>query len=276
MDTIFKIPDNTESVSVTVSASGKEYVLPAIRFPGNTEVYRIPHKVLWHLFKLLTAEKKGLFMQTNIVGTPTPAYAVASCRITDGDKAGDSFYGETKISFSSSKADKEAPLAAAINRAQDKAILDYLGLESQYFTKDGEPSLYAFDTEFVSESGGEDSSEGAANSSDTETSVSDEDVASPDDKFTVEAAPKVYITDEEKAELDALSSKTLTLSYKSGPVDTTISTMSEKVLSYLSSDKFPNEEYRGIIRRYLELREKNAKNSFALMEEAAAKANGGT
>lgn len=275
MDTIFKIPDNTESVSITISASGKEYVLPAIRFPGNTEVYRIPHKVLWHLFKLLMAEKKGLFMQTNTVGTPTPAYAVASCRITDGDKAGDSFYGETKISFSSSKADKEAPLAAAINRAQDKAILDYLGLESQYFNKNGEPSLYAFDTEFVSDSEGDDSSGDAETTSDA-ASIADDEVVNPDDKFIVEAAQKVYITDEEKAELDALSSKTLTLSYKSGPVDTPISTMSEKVLSYLSSDEFPNEEYRGIIRRYLELREKNAKNSFALMEEAAAKANGGT
>lgn len=150
-DNIFKVPNGMDEITIPVSIFGNNYELPAVKQPDE-KLYRIPHKVLSKLFKILRAQNRELRMETGVidgafVGQVSPKYSLAACRITNGSVVGDTYYGETNVTLDSSSSEKEAPFASAVNRAQDKAILDLIGLESQYFKEDGTPALYNSDVD---------------------------------------------------------------------------------------------------------------------------------
>lgn len=151
MAEMFKIPSGMENIMIHVSVLGKDYEIPAVKQPEE-KLYRIPHKVLSKLFKELRSKNRDLRMETGVidgtfVGTMSPKYSLAGCRISNGSIIGDTYYGETNVTIDSSSSEKEAPFASAVNRAQDKAVLDFIGLESQYFDKDGKPALYSADSD---------------------------------------------------------------------------------------------------------------------------------
>lgn len=284
MDTIFKIPEGVDSIEIKVTSNGKEYDLPAIRVAGENGTYRIPHKALSHLWRILRNAQKGLKMETGyidgaFVGTMTPGYTCVGCRISDATRTGDVYYGETKASNAYSTAEREAPFTSAVNRAQDKAILDYLGLESQYFTADGAPSLYSFDTGYIIDEPDEDDGEASAeesnltvHSKEAQTGQTDT-VPGAGEQFIVTAEPRFpQLTEAEAKDLEALKATRLNITVKGENKAVALEDMDDKTTQFLASDNHGNDAYRTIVRRYLSLR---AKAGMAQVEKALSAANGG-
>lgn len=152
MDKIYvDLPDGVKTIDIAIDVYGTTYQIPACEVrqdAGKVPKYRITHKTLLHIFRYMSSRHQGLRMESGLIdglfiGKATPAYCCAGCRISNGDVHRDTFYGETKVQFQSQDAEKNNPFVISINRAQDKAILDFLGLESQTFYEDGRPALYA-------------------------------------------------------------------------------------------------------------------------------------
>lgn len=151
MDIKFKVPDGMDYIMINVTALGKEYQLPAVK-TQEQKLFRIPHKVLSKLFEDMKRNNRDLKIDNGVidglvVGTMSPKHCVAACRISHGSNIGEICYGETNVTIDSSQSEKEAPFVSAVNRAKDKAILKFIGLESQYFDENGTPALYSADVE---------------------------------------------------------------------------------------------------------------------------------
>lgn len=267
-NTMFKVPDGTDYITVDVNVLGKEYKLPAAK-TDEQKLYRIPHKALSKLFKDLRSTNRELKMETGViggsfVGTVSPKYSLASCRISNGSVVGDTFFGETNVTLNSSTSEKEAPFAAAVNRAQDKAILDFIGLESQYFDEDGNPALYSADTE-VKQNKPEPEKTVIVEAPDSAAGPAQDEVPSEE---TAEEAPnpadpvpviQSNLTAKEQKEYESLCGQTLKLKKNGQDVSQSLSEMSDAYLNFLMN--CGNEAYANLAGRYVELR--NKKNGAA-------------
>lgn len=276
------LPDGVETIDIRVNIYGDDYDVPACEIkqePGKLPKYRITHKTLLHVFRFLCSQHQGLRMESGLidglfVGNASPSYCCTGCRISNGDVHRDTFYGETKVVYNSQEAERNNPFVIAINRAQDKAILDFLGLESQLFFKDGTPALYV-DAD--------------------DTAIDDAVIEHPEKKETAEnKAPDQKaaetssvvissngvipepLTKSEEQELAASGKQTLKYRWNSEDLETPIEGTNEKVLYYFT--KSTDEKYaatRNIVVRYLELRAKKAAYDQYLLEQNAVQTEGG-
>lgn len=272
------LPDGMETIDIKINIYGDDYEIPACAIkqePSKAPRYRITHKTLLHVFRYLCSQHQGLRMESGLidglfVGNATPSYCYAGCRISNGDVHRDTFYGETKVVYNSQEAERNNPFVISLNRAQDKAILDFLGLESQSFFKDGTPALYV-DVE--------------------DTAIDDAAVEHPEQRKEVEEKAEEKtgatissngiipdpLTKSEEQELLASGKQTLKYRWNSEDLETPIESTNEKVLYYFT--KSTDEKYtatKNIVVRYLTLRAKKATyDQYMLEQQAVKQAEGG-
>lgn len=253
-NTLFTIPEGVESITVTINAYGKDYDLPAVRDVGDTGDFRIPHKALSRLFRILKQEKKGLRMETGVidgtfVGELSPAYACAACRITADGNPGDVYYGEVNVNFSSPKAEREAPFCCAVSRAQDKAILALLGVESQWFDENGNPSLYhgCADVPVNTEEEAKNEDTVAKNAEDTDDAI--------DSSATFDVKP--LITPDEEAEFQILAKTNVKVGINGVPQTIPLGDVPDESLQKLATLEKPLP-IKDLAVRYIELRAKRS------------------
>lgn len=273
-NSIFKIPDGMEYITIPVSAFGKNYDLPAVK-DADDRLYRIPHKALSRLFRDLKSSGVNIKRETD-VEEASPKYNLAYCRITVDGVQGEKFFGETNVTLGSSSAEKEAPFASAVNRAQDKAILDMLGFESQYFDENGTPVLYKADADITDEEETpapenrkviveakapeaatpespikDITPAGDISPIKEDTPVEDEPAIDPAAQFSVQPAA---LTVQEEKEFQSLCNMTLKFTKKGEDVLYKLSAMSDNLLQWVVNNG--NEAYANIAGRYLELKAK--------------------
>lgn len=133
-----------------VYVCGRQCDIPAHPDKYHPGVYRISHYELGRAFKRLRMTGLNVRMETGIVdqafaGKFGADYAVASCRVTVNGISRDVFYGECNKRMLSEDVNA---FTIASERAQDKAILDFLGLETRYFAADGTPLVYASERDY--------------------------------------------------------------------------------------------------------------------------------
>lgn len=255
------LPDGVKTIDIRVNIYGEDYEIPACEIKqdaSKTPRYRITHKTLIHVFRYLCDKHQGLRMESGLIdglfiGKASPAYCCAGCRISNGDVHRDTFYGETKVQFQSQEAEKNNPFVVSVNRAQDKAILDFLGLESQSFFEDGSPALYV-DIE--------------------DTAIDDvgiehpEQEEKPEEVIPSDGNVPEPLTKSEEQELLASGKQVLKYRWNSEDQETAIEDTNEKVLFYFS--KNTDEKFaatRNVVARYLELRAKKAAYDQHLLEQ---------
>lgn len=286
MDKIYvDLPDGVKTIDVDINVYGDTYKIPACEVrqeAGKTPRYRITHKTLIHIFRYMCDRHQGLRMESGLIdgqfiGKATPAYCCAGCRISNGDVHRDTFYGETKVQFQSQEAEKNNPFVTSVNRAQDKAILDFLGLESQTFFEDGKPALYAdVDDSSVDDLAVEHPEKNPAGSA--EPAKTQEDAA----KSQMEAAAAVVLgtgasvpeplTKAEEQELLASGKQTVKYRMNGEDQESPIAETSETVLHYFA--KSTEEAYapaRNVVLSYLALRAKKAAYSQYMLEQKEKK-----
>lgn len=273
------LPDGVETIDVKINIYGDDYEIPACEIkqdPSKTPRYRITHKTLLHVFRFLCSQHQGLRMESGLIdgqfiGKASPSYCCAGCRISNGDVHRDTFYGETKVVFNSQEAEKNNPFVVSINRAQDKAILDFLGLESQSFFKDGTPALYieADDTAV----------DDATVEHPEQQNTEEEKKASEEKSVVISSNGNIpdSLTKAEEQELLASGKQMLKYRWNNEDQITPIENTNEKVLYYFS--KSTDERYtatRNIVVRYLELRAKKAAyDQYELEQQAREQSVGG-
>ena len=242
-----KLPEGVESINIKIEVYDEQYEIPACyvrQLAANKKKrYRITHKTLMSAFRQFRLRHQGLRMESGyidgqFIGHASPAYCFAGCRISNGDVHNDTFYGEAKIQFNACDAEKSNPFVVAMNRAQDKAVLDFLGLETQSFYEDGSPALY----------------DEIADTAVDDASIEHPLVPREDPKDAPQA-----LTKEEAVEFDISSKQTLKIRKGGNDVLIPISQASEKILQLYAESTDPAlQASSNVVKRYIELRAKKA------------------
>lgn len=249
-----RLPEKVEKILIPVTVYNENYKIPAclITDPDtDKKKYRITHKTLIHAFRLLRQRHRGLHMESGVIdgsfiGTASVGYCFTGCRISNGDDHNDTFFGEVKVVSSLPEAARFNPFTVAVNRAQDKAILDFLDLESQVFYEDGSPALY---------------------NDPTDAAIDDRIVEEPVNSENETPLPD-GLNDAEQAEFDSLSKQKMGLTIAGEQKMYEVCTIPESTLNFIASDKNTfNEAYKDIASRYIKLRAKKAARDQAVLDK---------
>ena len=135
---------NAKIITIHVKKGEAELEVPAVS--QDNVCFRIPHKVLIEIFRMREA-KDHLSLESGVIDgvvviNSSPGYCLTACRLVEDGFPHPVFFGEHKAGISKNSAEKNYPFSIALNRAQDKAILEWLGLPSQVFNQDGMPLFY--------------------------------------------------------------------------------------------------------------------------------------
>lgn len=136
---------NAKIIMLHVRKGEEVLAVPAVS-QGDDPCYRVPHKVLLELFRMREA-KDHLTLESGVIdGTvvinSSPGYCLTACRLVEDGFPHPVFFGEHKTGISKNAAEKNYPFSIALNRAQDKAILEWLGMPSQVYDRNGNPLYY--------------------------------------------------------------------------------------------------------------------------------------
>lgn len=140
------LPDTVPRIVIPFFYRGINFETEAC-LSKETGNFRIPHKTLLSIFNTLRSQFPDLFMENGIIdgemiGTASPAYSWTACKVKTKTEEHPVFFGEYKVSTMDEEEKRNAPFAIALNRAQDKAIIELIGLVSQIYDAAGNPVIY--------------------------------------------------------------------------------------------------------------------------------------